>query len=80
MFRKQSTRTGIPIRSCYYDMADDEFAHVVYSAPRHKGAVEMHRSYQFIRDCELQTVLSGHLYPLLTYGVEDGVKARLVGP
>jgi hypothetical protein len=42
MFRKMSTRPGIPIISCYYVMADDEFAHVVYSA-RHEGAVEIHR-------------------------------------
>jgi len=50
MFRKLGTGSGIPIRSCYYDMADDEFAHVVYSTPRHEGAVEIQRSYQFIGD------------------------------
>jgi len=65
-FRKLSTRPGIPIRSCYYDMGDGEFAHVVYSAPQHESAVEIQRSYQFTGDCELQTAFSGHLFPLLT--------------
>jgi hypothetical protein len=48
MFIKLSTRPGGPIRSFYYDVADDEFARVVYSAPRHEGAVEIHKWYQFI--------------------------------
>jgi hypothetical protein len=39
MFRKLSTRPGIPIRSCYYDVADDEFARVVESTPQ-EGTVQ----------------------------------------
>jgi hypothetical protein len=40
----------------------------------------MHRSQKFSSDCELQSLLSGHLYPLLTVGTEYGAKVTLAGP
>jgi len=33
-----------------------------------------------VYNCELKIILSGHLYPLLTYDIKDGAEAILAGP